>query len=176
VYQDWRIKRWDTPIADINAIGLVSLTDASRKLEIVVEAFRQPIRSRWRFTFTSYPCYRNIMEEYRLSLWKYLDDSNQRCGFTFTVEQSPWIASFEPSEPLLAQNHKKLRHFVICTEDDILEVISNDEPQIESIAPAPVNAPEPGKSQHLYYPTDKEKINQLVEKVRGRQNPAGREN
>lgn len=170
IYQDWRIKRWDSPISDIHAIGMVSLTDARRQLEIVIEAYRQPGRPRWGFSFSKYPAYRNILEEHRVALWKQLDATGQRCGCTFTVEESPWIASFEPEEPVLALNYKVLRHFIICTDDDVIDVLSNAEPKIESIESASADTPEPGKSQNLYLPADKDKVDELIEKIRGRQN------
>jgi hypothetical protein len=168
MYQDWRIKRWDSPISDTRAIAMVSLIDTQQRLEIIVEAYRLPNRPRWKFTFSKYPAYRNILEEHRLTLWNHLKETNQFCGHTFIIEESPWIASFEPEEPLLALNYKMLRHFVIST-DDVIDVLSNAEPKIESIEPASTDAPEPGKSQNLYLPADKDKVDDLIEKIKGRQ-------
>lgn len=122
MYKDWQIKRWDTPVSDVKPLVMVSLIDDGT-LRITVEAGRLDNRSRWCFTFESYPAYRNILEEYRLGLWQHLDQSNQRFGYTFIVENSPWIASFR-SEEILLEIYPNLIHYVISTEDDVIEVIA----------------------------------------------------
>jgi len=167
MYEDWRIERWDTPVSGLRANVMVSLVDDG-KLTLTLEDIHSPQRTRWRFIFNKYPAYRNILEEHRLELWEHLDKTNQRCGNTFTVLDSSWIASFRPGEPLLEIYFPTLIHYVIATEDDVIEVLSPEPPRIEEVGPAPTDAPPPGKSEHLYHPRDKERIEQLVRDIRHR--------
>ena len=83
--------------------------------------------------FENYPAYRNILEEYRTALWRHLDKTSQRCGWTFEVLESLWSAELNNNEPLLEFHNPGLRHFVISTDDDVIEVLSNLEPKIEII-------------------------------------------
>ncbi|HYE19344.1 MAG TPA: hypothetical protein VEA69_12920 [Tepidisphaeraceae bacterium] len=95
-------------------------------------------------TFRRCPAYRNIMEEFRLALWGHLDATGQRCGWTFTVVGSPWIASFRPAEPLLDLYFPGLAHYVITTEDDVVEVLADAPPRFEDLGVAPRTWAGPG--------------------------------
>jgi hypothetical protein len=172
MYEGWRIQRWDTPVSDNGANRMVSLVDDG-ELAITLEDAHSPQRLRWRFVFQKYPAYRNILEEHRLELWQHLDETKQRCGNTFSVLDSPWIASFRPREPLLDVYYPALVHYVITTGDDVVEVLSPQPPQIENLGPAPADAPPPGKSTTLYYPQDKGQIEQLVKDIRSRNSTSG---
>ena len=145
------------PISDIRAAAMISLVDDG-ELAITLEDVYAPQRNRWRFVFRKYPAYRNILEEYRLELWQHLDKTKQRCGNTFSVVESPWIASFRPHEPLLDIHYPKLVHFVIATGDDVIEILSPEAPRIDDLGATPADAPPPGKSTTLYYPKDKDLI------------------
>jgi hypothetical protein len=138
------------------------------ELTVAIEDIHSPQRIRWQFVFKKYSAYRNILEEHRLELWQHLDKTQQRCGNTFTVSYSPWIASFRPSEPLLDMDFPTLVHYVVATGDDVIEVLSPEPPNIENTGPAPSDAPAPGKSSHLYYPRDKDEIDRLVNDIRRR--------
>ena len=153
-YETWTIRRWDTPVSDIRSITMVSLTDDNLRLEIILEATREEARPRWAVRFADYPAYRNIMEGYRLKLWTHLDETGQRCGHTFTVEASPWLQVFHKEEPVLEVQYSSLQHFVITTEDDVIEVLSPEVPEIEFLGNAPPDSPLPGKSDVFYIPED----------------------
>lgn len=156
MYDSWKVKRWDTPIADLISLVMVSLIDDGM-LNITIEAPRLSNRPRWCFTFEKYPAYRNILEEYRLSLWKHLDESNQRCGKTFIVENSPWIASFQSQEPLLKLYHPHLMHYVILTEDDVIEILAPSV-KVTYLGNTAIDESKAGKSIVFYNPTDREQI------------------
>jgi hypothetical protein len=152
---------------DIDRLLMVSLADVERELVVVLESFRAPDRPRWRVRFRRYPAYRNIDEKYRLDLWRWLDESDQRCGFTFTVVETPpfssWATGYvEAVEPTA-------RHFVISTEDDVIEVLSADEPIWEVADAAAAGAPIPGKATHLYVGEDDAEIERLTKDIRRRQ-------
>ena len=162
MYDGWRISRWETPVVDTSRLAMVSLADVDHELVVMLEAVHIPGRPRWRVRFRQYPAYRNVDESYRTDLWRWLDESNQRIGFTFTVEELPRFASW--GTVYLHDVLPQAQHFVIATEDDVVEVISAQAPIWEIAAPAEVNSPIPGKSEHLYVGEDDARIAELVEK------------
>lgn len=170
MYEGWRICRWETPVVDENRLLMLSLADVERELILLLESSRAD-RQRWRVRFRRYPAYRNIDESYRTDLWRWLDDSGQRLGFTFTVEESPPLASW--GTVYLHVLSPGIRHFVIATADDVVEVLSTEEPVWEAMSPAKAGEPLPGKTRHLYLGEDDEEIERLVEDVRRRQRPQG---
>ncbi len=150
MYEAWQVKRWDTPISDVGSLVMASLVDDG-VLSIILEAPRFENRPRWQFTFEAYPAYCNILEEYRLKLWDHLSQSKQRCGSTFIVDNSPWIAAFYETEFLLEVHYPDLNHYVISTEDDVIEILA---PSVEVIClgDTPLSVPSVGKSRILYNP------------------------
>jgi hypothetical protein len=163
MYDDWQIKRWTTPVSDVESLVMVSLIDDGT-LRITFEAPRLSNRPRWCFTFESYPAYRNILEEYRLGLWNHLDQSDQRCGNTFTVENSPWIAYFKSEEPLLETRAENFIHYVISTEDDVIEIIASSV-EIIDLGDTASDMPRAGKSIVFYNPDDREQIKKVFEEI-----------
>ena len=173
MYEGWRISRWETPVVDVDRLLMVSLGDVDRELVLLLESSRVPSRPRWRVRFRQYPAYRNIDEAYRTDLWRWLDESGQRLGFTFTVEESPRFASW--GTVYLHDVLPKTRHFVIATEDDVVEVLSAEEPTWEAAEPAEASAPLPGKARHLYVGQDDAEIERLYtdRKNRSKRESAG---
>lgn len=90
----------------------------------------------------------------RLKLWEHLDETQRRCGNTFTVPESPWLNLLNHEEPLLEVQYPGLQHFVITTEDDVVEVLSPEPAEIECLGSAPEDSAIPGKSEVFYYPED----------------------
>jgi len=131
MYDNWKIKKWETPVSDSKWLSMVSLYDVAetQTLEIRLNDGKQEIS----INFENYPAYRNIHEEYRTNLWRHLDETSQRCGWTFEVVNSSWSEKLYKDEPLLKFNDPNLRHFVISTGDDVVEILSNLEPEIKKI-------------------------------------------
>jgi hypothetical protein len=170
MYAGWRIKRWETPVVDLDRTLMVSLTDAKQELVIVFEG-SPPSRSRWRVRFRDYPAYRNIDELHRANLWLWLDESGQRCGATFIVDEQTRFASWDA--PSLDVFEPKVRYFVIATNDDVIEVLSAAEPIWDAIEAARVDEPLPGKSVHLHFGEDDGEIRRLGEDLESRTKKRG---
>lgn len=166
MYRSWTITRWDTPIADVQRVLMVSLVDTGRELTLLLEGHSRSGHPRWRVRFREYPAYRNIDEAFRLELWKWLDESGQRCGSTFTVIESPPLASWETG--YLHELSPGVRHYVVATDDDVVEVLSHFAPTWEEVEPALPGNPLPGKSIHLYLGEDDAAIEQLGEELQRR--------
>ena len=166
MYDGWRISRWETPVVDVTRLAMVSLADIDHELVVLLEAVYIPGRPRWRVRFRQYPAYRNIDESYRTDLWRWLDESNQRIGFTFTVEELPRFASW--GTVYLHDVLPRAQHFVIATADDVVEVISAEVPIWEIAAPAEVGSPIPGKAEHLYIGEDDVRIARVLDDVKSR--------
>ena len=145
MYENWKIEDWRTPVSDIEGLQMVSLCDDNRSLAIIVQGLIDPVRRRFRISFNQYPAYRNINESYRNELWNVLSKNVGKWGRTFIVTASPWIESF--SKETLLFNHPEITHYVICTEDDVIEVLSPEPPEIAEIEPAAEREELPGKSE-----------------------------
>jgi hypothetical protein len=165
LYEQWIVQRWETPVSDFRELAMVSLVDSDGLLKITLEAFREVGRPRWSFIFDQYPAYRNILEEYRYRLWNHLSTTSQRCGATFCVVNSPWIENLINEENLDIY-HSKARHFILITEDDVIEVLSSGEPEVVALGFTSNEIKIPGKSEILIHPEDKEKINVLHAKLK----------
>jgi hypothetical protein len=85
-------------------------------------------------TFLNYPAYRNIDESYRTELWQRRQQLNDpdATGWTLVVPDSPWIREFA-NEPILESFNPGLVHYMIATENDVIEVLSNEEPAVKRI-------------------------------------------
>ena len=165
-YKQWRIERWDTPLSDIGSVALASLLDSGGQLTITIEAPREPGRPRWVFTFDTYPGYRNILEEFRLQLWEHLDATQQRCGNTFCVANSPWIEILRAEEGVFEHFYPKIAHYVILTEDDVIEILSPQLPTINSHGITSNNEAPAGKSTVFYNSKDRDKIEEVFPQLK----------
>lgn len=157
-YARWSISRWDTPISHFDRILVVSLCDRDHRLVVDVEAPWEPSRPRWRVSFTNCQAYRNADELHLTALWGWLDSSGQRCGSTFVVENSSWIKELVELQPL--------RHYVVATLDDVIEVACETEPVWETLESAPAEPPLDARSRHLWIGEDDARIDDLKDKLR----------
>lgn len=112
-----------------------SLHDHDGLLEVTLSDYinGQAI-ARFKVTFRSYPAYRNFDESCRLELWKRRDElTNDDLGWTFIISDSPWIRDFA-NEPVFVAFHPNAIHYVIATENDVIEVLSEEQPSVERLA------------------------------------------
>jgi hypothetical protein len=135
MYENWKLKRWDTLMSDAKHLFMESLHDHAGVLEIELADYSNNVAiARYQVTFRRYPAYRNIEESYRLELWQRRDrltDSGPM-GWTLIVPDSPWVQEFV-NEPVLEFFNPGIVHFMIVTENDVLEVLSNEEPVIDQL-------------------------------------------
>jgi hypothetical protein len=149
VYAGWKFNRWETPVSDLASLAMVSLVDDGM-LKITVEDLQDPNRRRWQFTFEHAPIYRNILEEYRLELWRRVRTDDNPMGWTVTIPSSPWLSEFRQGEPLIDAHYPELCHYQIGTEDDVIDILSPEPPLIETVVDADRGETKPGKSRVLH--------------------------
>jgi hypothetical protein len=160
-------ERWDTPVSDARSLAMVSLLDDDG-LHITIQDLRDPDRRRFRFSFRRVPAYRNILEEYRTSG----PMSAKGIGWTRLDPSSAWLSDLRRREPLLDVHTPGCQHYIIVTEDDVIDVLSPEAPEILEIEPASAKEPPPGKSRVLYHPEDREQIEREFDEIRRRNNDA----
>lgn len=166
MYENWQIERWETPVSDAGSLAMVSLIDDG-KLSITVQDLRDPEARRLCFVFSKYPAYRNILEEYRTQLWAMLSNT-RNLGWTKIVANSTWVAELREAEPLLDVNYPRLTHYMISTEDDVIEVLTPEPPELKWVEPG-TGSDAVGKSLVLRHPDDRPQIEAIFEDVRRRQ-------
>ncbi len=152
-------------MSQVHSLVMVSLTHKV-ELSIILQDIRDPQRRRFRFTFSNCPAYRNILEEYRLELWSEIESRREGMGWTLIIPDSQWIAALKEKEPLIEVNCPDLVHYMICTEDDVIEVLSDELPKIVEIEPAAEGEERPGRKSILYYPEDKDKIDDVLNEIK----------
>ena len=140
-YSQWRISRWETPASSFKSARRESLCDRENLVITLQEGIGS--RRRVQFTFSRERLYRNINETYLLDLGSVLP---RGLGATWTVEGSDfWNRA--TGEPHAADLLKGRREYVFVTEDDVIQVISANEPRIEVLGPADPETPPPGLSE-----------------------------
>lgn len=146
---------------------MVSLLDDHDGLRITVQDLRDPARRRFEFTFRAVAAYRNILEEYRMGEVMAGLRKGPGVGWTAVVVSSAWLAELKAREPLLDVHAPGCQHFSIETEDDTIDIITPEEPEIREIAPAAPGERPPGKSEILDGPDDRAEIDRLFRRLRG---------
>ncbi len=156
--------RWQTPVSDAKSLSMVSLVDQGGGLHITLQDLRDPARRRYRFTFEPTPAYVNVLEEYRLSE----SPPPEGTGWTRTVPDSDWLRELRSREPLLDVHCPGCTHWKIVTEDDVIDVLCPNAPEIVEIEPATPDEPLPGKSRVLYHPQDRKELDKLLAEIKRR--------
>jgi hypothetical protein len=145
MFDHWHPIRWETPASERVQLLLVSLTDQGGVLSIVVEDTRAPGHRRLLFTFRGVEAYRNVLEQYLLDLWEKFACSPDGLGCTWIVPSSPWLASLSTT----LVHPEEITHYLIATQDDVIEVLSTKPPEICD-APPGRDGDIIGKSTHTY--------------------------
>ncbi len=126
MYENWKFERWETPISNERLLSIISLVDDGEKLSIIVDGLPG---KHVRFVFNEYPAYRNIQELYRTKLWNKLYRKN--LGSTLIIPESEWIASFKGE--VFEVYFPDAVHYMVCTVDGCVEVLSSAAPEIIEI-------------------------------------------
>lgn len=156
-------KRWETPVSDASSLAMVSLLD-KKDLEIVLQDLRDSNRKRFKFIFHKVVAYKNILEEYRT---KETEFPNRKIfGWTIVAERSKWLDNLKKKEDLLDIYNPNCKHFIILTEDDVLEILCSNFPEIMKIEPAKEEDDLPGKSTIYYHPEDKDDIDKVITEIK----------
>jgi hypothetical protein len=129
------IERWQTPVSEARGLVMRSLLDGNGDLRIVVEDW--PDGRRFEFTFHRVAGYRNVLEEYRTSELR-----PDGVGRTIEVVESEWLAQLRSQESLLDVISPGCRQFVITTDDDVIDILTPEEPEIRELD-HPVDAAAP---------------------------------
>ncbi len=116
--------RWNTILSDV---GDLFFSDLNDKGELIIHVKdRDEIEYLVHFEFCG--PYLVSDEGYRTLYWENVEGN---IGNTFEVQNSPLI-SYLSAEPTFEIQCPAPKHFVICTMDVIIEVVSNKYPNIKS--------------------------------------------
>jgi hypothetical protein len=132
-------------------------------LNLLVEDLRDPERNRYRITFPRFAAYKNTLEEYLLGeRW-----TGPVPEWTRVAVASPWLEQMQLREPLFKSNHPNCRHYIIVTEDDVIEVLASEAPVVIHEGRAPDQSPLPGRSVILRRdePAAEQYLRTLVEEL-----------
>src|SRR5689334_12472566 len=81
---------------------------------------------------------------------------------------SPWLREMQLREPLLRSDHPNCRHYILVTEDDVIEVLASETPVVVHEGRAPDQSPVPGRSVILQRgePAAQRYLDDLVKELR----------
>jgi hypothetical protein len=156
-------KKWDTPVSHVKSLVMESLVDM-RDLEVTLIDARGAERKRYLFRFSRVPTYRSVLEQYSLNIDPGLSGRQKELGWTRIIDDSDWVNKMEQEEGLITVDFKKLIHYVIATEDGIVEILCENEVEIielESLKEGETV----GKTRILHHPEDREEIDKLFSKL-----------
>ncbi len=164
MFKGWEASRWDTPVSNLKSIAMVSLIDDG-SLTITLEDLRDPKRKQWSFFFKSAPVYFNLMEEFRGEMWGEINKTGEKLGWTVMYPNSTWHKMLKESDDMLETLRPNLEHYQIATEDDVIDILSENAPIIKELKHASKDDPSPGKSSIYYRDEDSEAVEELFNKI-----------
>lgn len=145
IYENWKIQKWETPVSNFGSSRLELLID-SEFLTIILQEGAGVLRSRVKFIFKGDYAYRNINESFRNDLWATIPPN---LGQTLIVEDSDFLKALK-ADDLGEEVFANAKHYVLKTEDDVIEVVSVDHPEIQIVENADPKASLPGKSKIVH--------------------------
>lgn len=120
------IFKWKTIVGDFKDPVMECLVD-SKTLIVVIRDLESSQRAR--VEFTGNYVYRSIDESYRSNMW---DVFPFDYGHTVVLEDSPFFAEVIKDE-IAEQVFEKSKVYLIKTQDDVIEVICDREPIVETL-------------------------------------------
>jgi len=114
-----------------------SIEDAKEGLTIILEQ-ENPNDSCIKIRFNSYFSYRNTNESFLLDKWHYYDRNLLSQSCLFVVENSDYISWIKKSA-LSIHDDLKVIHYAIFTDEDCLEILTNEEPSVKVIDRQSIN-------------------------------------
>ncbi|GMU97232.1 MAG: hypothetical protein DAHOPDDO_02977 [Ignavibacteriaceae bacterium] len=163
-------RKWETPVSDAQSLVMVSLFD-KKNLEIILQDLRDSNQKRFKFIFRNVAAYKNILEEYRTSETKSLNRNT--FGWTIVSDDSEWLNYFKEKEPLLEEYNPNCKHFIIITENDVVEILCSNFPEIIEIEPAKEDEDLPGKATIYYHPEDRKEIDRIIDEIKKESKKSG---
>jgi hypothetical protein len=127
VYSKWKIIKWPTAMSAFSSPRLESLSDGMQLQIIVNNPAYGDHQPRMEFIFSGIYAYRNINRSYRNSLFKAIPTAGM--GNTWMVQNSDFLDLLK-EDAQGALTFKDARHFVILTENDVIEVVSAAPPRM----------------------------------------------
>lgn len=124
---------WVTPVFGLRNLHFESLTiDLSSHYLSIVHSAKLPSGEEVSYCFLwSRMCAYKVTDEEHWIPWSLDQHKN---GPTHMVTNSAWIAELRLGNNALDMFQPNLRHFVICSDSFVIEVLSQDDPEILKLA------------------------------------------
>lgn len=122
-----RVVNWQTVLSFFKRLEVLELRDDG---VLVVEIHALDNGRIYELVSERNEAYANINESYQNRLWANKPDT---IGNSFCIEKSSWIASLEEDpvfSDLIKDAESPIRHFVLATMDDVIHILSFDEPTV----------------------------------------------
>jgi hypothetical protein len=121
-------QHWLTAVSDCSSLAFIELT-CRRNLELVVDGGELGRVEKFRFVWKEFFSYKVTLEEHGVP-WP-CSTQDTKWGCTNKVLNSSWLASLKDGDGYVDLLHPDAEHFVVITSDYVIEVISNQDPEIQ---------------------------------------------
>jgi len=124
-----RRQDWYTPVSSFKTINFTRLWDDG-SLVLAVENAECGDDRVFKFTWPTFYSYRSTMEGDGLP-WSLAAKEPWLSGCTQQLSESDWIRGLRERSDYFQTVHPNAIHYVICTSTYVIEVLSNERPEIE---------------------------------------------
>ena len=129
MYANTKLERWETPVVGALELRIISVVEDGELLVTVAEPSNlDRYRLRFRFQCGTYVTYRSTDDLHSRYLINAKYEGERPCR-TFVAEQSEWKQAISLECGMSGQD-ASLRHYVIWTDDDCIEVLALKPPEI----------------------------------------------